>query len=161
MRRLPALALAVLLVLAGCSRGSPAAKRTLPDVTPRPRELPLPASSSKDVKDPVFSVGQEVFITKQGMIPQQLVSIVGERISFINETSKARTIVFDVLDFDSGPIRPGGAATYIPDGAYAIAYHVAEKPELRGQVQVEPYFGPGEDPAAPTRLDADAPAGGG
>ena len=151
-------ALVVLLVLlCGCSRQEAPLDRPVPQATPRARELPPPVSSSSEVKDPVFSVGQEAFITSDGMVPQQLVAIVGERISFVNETSKPRTIEFDVLEWDSGPIAPGAAATFTPDGAYAIAYHVGEKPEIRGQVQVEPYFGPGEDPAAPTRLDADTP----
>lgn len=152
------LAVLVVAFLHGCSADPPpigAAVDASP--TPRARELPEPARSSKDVKDPVFSVGQEVFITEDGMVPEHLVSIVAEKISFINETSRTRTIVFDAIEFDSGPIAPGEAATYTPDGAYAIAYHVAEDPDIKGQVQVEPYFEPGEDPAAEGRFDADTP----
>jgi hypothetical protein len=126
-------------------------------VTPRPRPLPSPASSSGDV-DPVFHVGQQIFITEKGFKPETLVAIVDEEISWINETSQPVEVRFDPGEFESGPIEPAERATYTPSNAQAITYERADDPKTRGSIQVEPYFQPGEDPAAEDRLDADPPS---
>jgi hypothetical protein len=149
----------VLLLAVGCTRGGGATVPLAADgsPTPMPRPLPPVARSSADVKDPVFHVGQEVFITDQGFVPLQLVAIVGEKISFINETDASAAVEFTALDFESGPIAPGRRATFTPDGAYSIGFHLSDDPKVTGAIQVQPYFQPGEDPAAEDRLDADTP----
>jgi hypothetical protein len=152
-------AFVVLLLAVGCTRGGGATVPLAGDGSPSPLPRPLPAvaRSSADVKDPAFHKGQEVFITDDGFVPEQLVAIVGEKISFINETERTAAVEFTALDFESGPIAPGRKATFTPDGAYSIGYHLADDPEITGAIQVEPYFQPGEDPAAEDRLDADTP----
>jgi hypothetical protein len=157
IRRVAGVAI-VLLLAVGCARGETQV-RPAADGSPTPRARPLPAvaRSSSDVSDPSFHVGQEVFITDDGFVPEQLVAIVGEKISFINETDRNAAVEFTALDFESGPIAPGRKATYTPDGAYSIAYHLAGDPKVTGAILVEPYFQPGEDPAAEDRLDADTP----
>lgn len=160
MRRTVVLALAALALCVGCGQRSDNRTATLPaegSPTPRARPLPAVATSSSDIKDPAFHVGQEVFITDDGFVPEQLVAIVGEKISFINETDADAEVRFTALDFETGPIVPGDRATYTPDGAYSIAFHLAGDEDVTGAIQVEPYFQPGEDPAAEHRLDADTP----
>jgi hypothetical protein len=153
---------AILISVFGCARSGartplPVDAQTTP--TPRPRPLPPVARSSADIDDPMFHKGQEVFVTDDGFVPKQLVSIVGEKINFINETDEAVEVRFTAIDFETGTIAPGGRATYTPSGAYSIAYHLAHDEDVRGAIQVEPYFQPGEDPAAEHRLDADPRAG--
>lgn len=129
------------------------------DATPRPRPLLPRTESSADV-DPDSQSGQQVFVTDEGFRPALLFSVIGEEISFVNETDGTVTVEFAVLDFTSGPIDPGSEATYTPRGAYSIVYHLAEDPRTTARIQVEPYFNPGEDPAAENRLDADTPGEG-
>ncbi len=157
-RKLAALLVAFILAL-GCGRSDGAGTAGISEgsPTPRPRPLPPVAKSSADVNDPVFSVGQEVFITDDGFVPQQLVAIVGEKISFVNETNDTAEVRFSAIDFATGPIEPGERATYTPEGAYSIGYHVAGDKNVTGAIQVQAYFMPGEDPAAEDRLDADTP----
>ena len=125
--------------------------------TPRPRPLPPVAKSSKDVS-PFFQVGQQVFITDAGFKPRELVSIVDSKITFINETHEAQTIRFVSGGRLIGPIRPGGTASYTPDTTISILYTLSDKPDVEGNIQVQWYFDPGEDPGAPNRIGADTPA---
>ena len=127
-----------------------------PSPTPRPRPLPRVAVSSDQV-DPNYQVGQQIFITDEGLKPRELVSIVEEEITWTNETDSPKTIRFVVGGTTIGPIEPGETGSYTPQGALSIAYGVVEDPDTKGLVQVQVYFAPGEDPGAPDRLDADTP----
>jgi hypothetical protein len=150
----------VLLVAAACGKGAGitgTGRQAAGSPTPRPRPLPPIAHNSSNIKDSVFHVGQEAFITDRGLIPGMLVTIMQEKISFINETKQSHTIVLDVLHVTLGPIPPGGRVSYTPCCSYSIAYHVAENHGEKAQIQVEPYFDPGEDPAAENRHNADTP----
>ncbi|HYZ93040.1 MAG TPA: peptidylprolyl isomerase [Actinomycetota bacterium] len=138
-------------------------KRVVPNVagaTPRPRPLPKPARSSREIKNKQFRVGQEVFITERGFVPVNLVSIVAEDISFINETSETKELHFNSFGWGPTRIPAGKRVKFRPEGAWAISYYEASDPEARGYVQVQPYFEPGEDPGAPGRYDADTPGEG-
>jgi hypothetical protein len=42
----------------------------------------------------------------------------------------------------------------------SIAYVLVGEVAVRGSIQVEPYFDPGEDPGAPNRTNADTPVPG-
>ncbi len=134
----------------------PGTEQSGPSPSPRPRPLPQVAVSSDQV-DPHYQVGQQVFITDDGFRPRELVSIVEEEITWINETDTPKTIRFTAGGETIGPIKPGGKGRYTPDGAISIAYGLADDPDVKGTVQVQWYFGPGEDPGAPDRLDADSP----
>ncbi len=127
-----------------------------PKPTPRPRPLPQVATSSNQV-DPYFHSGQQVFITDDGFRPRDLVSIVQEEVTWINETDSPQTIRFLAGGRKVGPIEPGGRASYTPDATISIAYTLADDADVKGTVQVQWYFQPGEDPGAPDRLDADTP----
>ena len=131
-------------------------RRTASSATPRPRPLSAVARSSEDV-DPVFHVGQQVFITDDGFKPKQLIAIVAEEISWINETDETKSVRLATGGFESGPIEPGESATYTPDAAISFVYELVGEPDVQGAIQVEPYFDPGEDPAAEERFDADSP----
>jgi hypothetical protein len=112
---------------------------------------------SSDQVDPNYQVGQQVFITDDGFKPRELVSIVEEEVTWINETDSRKTIRFVAGGQAIGPIEPGGKGTYTPEGAFSIAYTLREDPNIKGLVQAQAYFGPDEDPGAPDRLDADTP----
>jgi hypothetical protein len=159
VRRALILVLSVLLVVPACSDPDDR-RQAAASATPRPRPLPPIARSSSDV-DPVFHVGQQIFITDDGFRPKQLIAIVGEEISWINETKEPKSVRFVNGTFESGPIRSQGSADYTPDGAVSIVYELVDDSEVRASIQVEPYFDPGEDPEAEDRRDADAPTASG
>ncbi len=124
--------------------------------TPLPRPLPQVAVSSDQV-DPNYQVGQQAFITDDGFKPRELVSIIDEEITWTNETDAPQTIRFVAGGRTIGPIGPGEKGSYTPDGTYSIAYTLADDPDVKGLVQVQWYYAPGEDPGAPNRFDADSP----
>lgn len=159
MRYLWYLTLLGLLSAIACS--SPAAE-VASSPTPRPRPL-YPRSCSSAEVDPHFFVGQEIFITEDGFKPEQLISISGEKVTWINETDEPHRVRFVNLEFapggqmESPVIRPGGSTTYTPQGAWSIVYQLGDDEKVKGAIQAEAYFEPGEDPAAPNRFDADSP----
>jgi hypothetical protein len=59
-----------------------------------------------------------------------------------------------------GPIPPGGSVSYTPQTTISIAYTLADNPGVGGNIQVEWYFDPGEDPGAPNKMGADTPSPG-
>lgn len=157
MKRVVAVMLAGGVLLgASWACSDPETRPTVAAPTPRPRPLPPVARSSAEV-DPSFDTGQQIFITDDGFKPRQLIAIVSEEISWINETGGEVSVRFVNGQFESGPIRPGRAATYTPPTAISIVYELQGHPEVQGAIQVEPYFDPGEDPAAEDRQDADTP----
>lgn len=154
MRRLLLFILAISLLVSAC--GGDGIRRAAGSPTPRPRPLPPTARSSADV-DPVFHVGQEIFITDDGFKPRTLVAIVEEKVRWINETDEITSVRFWPAGWESGPIEPGESAEYTPPDPIAITYELVGDPDTRGAIQVEVYFDPGEDPAAEDRRDADTP----
>ncbi len=127
-----------------------------PTPTPRPRPLPRVATSSDQV-DPNYHVGQQIFITDEGFKPRELVSVVEEKITWINETDAPKTIRFAAGGHTIGPIDAGESDSHTPEGAITIAYALADDTHVKGTVFIQAYFAPGEDPGAPDRLDADTP----
>ena len=127
-----------------------------PSPAPRPRPLPPIATSPAQV-NPSFQVGQQVFITDAGVRPLLLYAIVQEKITWINRSNQTATVRFVAGGHEIGPIPAGGSASYTPPTTGSIAYTLLQRPSVRGAVQVQWYFDPGEDPGAPNRLNADTP----
>ena len=98
-----------------------------------------------------------MFVTDKGFVPSFLTSIVLEDITFINETGRPQTLRFNISDLRILHLKPHGRRTFRPDGTMSIALHSDEAPKKTAYIQVETYFGPGEDPGAPDRVDADTP----
>ena len=130
-----------------------------PRVSPTPRPRPLPTAVTSPLKmNPSYQAGQQVFITDSGARPLLLTAIIDAKVTVINASHKPATLRFIARDFQIGPIKPGGSASFVPDGTGSYAYQLVERPSVHGVVQVQWYFDPGEDPGAPNRLGADTPA---
>src|SRR5688500_10352870 len=102
--------LVVLIFVAtvGCDRGG--------DVTPEQTVAPTlgptrteegvpgplkPRASSSDEIDPLNHIGQEVFITDDAFVPQQLFAVFGATIRFVNETDQTVTVQFTNIEKSS------------------------------------------------------------
>lgn len=159
MRTVRGLLCFVVLVAIACSRPS-AEVTSSPTAKPRPL---YPRSCSSAEVNPHFFVGQEIFLTSEGFKPKQLISISGEVVTWINETDETQRIRFVNIEFapgtlESPPLEPGGKVTYTPPGAISIVYQLGDDEKMRGAIQAEAYYQPGEDPAATARADGDADA---
>jgi hypothetical protein len=102
-------------------------------------QRPVSPVRSSNQMDPTFQVGQQVFITTGGFRPKQLVAKIRAPITFTNESGRTQAVTFLGGGFDSGPIRPGGTATFTPKVTVAIVYFLAADPAVRGFIQVENY----------------------
>jgi len=118
---------------------------TAANFTPKPHPLPPVAKSSKDIRNPEFNVGQEVFLTDQGFVPRFLTAVVDVDISFINETSKTQVIRFDEFGWKPARIKPGGKAKYRAEGAWRISFHLESNPKIWARIQAERYDDPRDD----------------
>jgi hypothetical protein len=114
------------------STGSGASVQPTSGLTPSPSPDatagPCPAGQS-------FAKGQVVCITDDGVEPRLLVAIVGNTITWRNETSEPQTVTFVAFDTHSGPIPPGGTWSYTPKLPLSLAYRVSTTERL-GQIQV-------------------------
>lgn len=121
-------------------------------VAPAPSVDPLTLPGAYDVpettlgSDPFTGVGQVVTITDDSVQPLGLIAVVGNPLIWRNATAEPQTVVLDNAEGSSGPIPPGGTWSYTPLGTVSIVYHVERDTQTQGQVQVEPYLEPGEEP---------------
>jgi hypothetical protein len=124
----------VAIAAAACGEGA----GTEPTTSP-----PSSADPTGIAANPNFAFGQEVFITEEGVVPQELLARVNEAITFRNETSRTQSVHFDnYRGIDSGPIPPGRTWVYTPTATVSIVYHSTYQPDLQGQVQVHPTVEP-------------------
>ncbi len=125
-------AVGLVVATAGCGSGGGGAAANSSTST-------SPASAhASTALDPNFAFGQTVLITRAGIRPHWLVSVVGRPIVWRNQTGRPQRIVFDHQDVRSPMIAPGGAFTYRPPTALSIAFHSVTDPRLRGIIQVTP-----------------------
>ena len=150
MKRISLVLIAVVLI-SGCSRdgGDVTPEQTpVPSVGPTRTEEGVPgplkprASSSKDI-DPVNHIGQEVFITDDAIVPQQLFAVLGATIRFVNETDEAVTLEFTNIEKDRLRIQAGAFAEWKPKDGGSVVIET-EDPKRRGAMQIEAYYEEGE-----------------
>jgi hypothetical protein len=137
VKRTAALLAVAAALVAACGSGG-ASTGTLPPAASSP-------VASKTL-DPNFDTGQTVTITGAGFAPHWLVAVVDQQIVWTNATSKPVEVVFDSGTVSSGPIAPGASFSYTPNAQVAIAYHAGDDAKVKGVVQVEPEYMPGETP---------------
>lgn len=140
MRRPPilvALGVALALAASGCGGGSSAPSSS---AAPRPSSAApaAPAAASSGKLDPNFDFGQTVTITSSGFQPAWLVSLIGQPVTWTNDSGAAQSVVFDHLPVRSKVIPPGGTYAYIPNSMASITYHSGVHPGLRGKLQATP-----------------------
>lgn len=99
------------------------------------KNVTVPSAQSTDR---VIAAGQEITITNDGLIPQQLVATVGEEVRVRNQSSVAVAVKSQDGSMDSGPIAPGADYVFTPKYPVSIAYYTSGQPALRGTIQVEP-----------------------
>ena len=107
---------------------------------------PTPTSSRS--LDPNFDTGQSISISADSFAPAWLVAVVGRPIVWTNDGSAPVQVVFDSGAVSSGPIEPGATFAYTPTAEVSIAYHAKGDPKMKGVIQVEPEYMPGETPPA-------------
>lgn len=132
-------------VLAGCSGASgDGSGRTAANAEER-HAGDSHGEAQEPSPDPgLFAFGQSVQIADHGVVPRQLIAIVGEEVTFENRSSTERVIEFTNGAIDaagtvtSGPIPPGGRFSYRPATTGSIAYRAGDEPTMEGRVQVDP-----------------------
>jgi plastocyanin len=136
MRRLPIIASLAVAALAvtGCGGSSGTPVSSAPVSTPADA---APAASSGKL-DPNFDFGQTVTITRTGFQPAWLVSLIGQPVTWTNDSGAAQSVVFDHLPVRSKVIPPGGTYVYTPQSMASITYHSGVHPDLRGKLQATP-----------------------
>jgi plastocyanin len=139
---IPCLVLALLLPSA-CSSGSAADP---------PTSQHLPASSAPSVPSSglgngQFGLGTKVRITASGFDPQVLVTGMGLRVTWTNDSSSTQSVHFDNWGaaVDSGPIKPGQSWTFKADHTASVLYHSTYHPAFLGQLQIQ-LTGNGNEP---------------
>ena len=126
--------LSIVLALAAAGCGGRSAGPTLAST---PTSSVPPASTSGKL-DPNFDFGQTVTITRTGFQPAWLVSLIGQPVTWTNQSGASQTVVFDHLPVTSKVIPPGGTYVYTPQSMASITYHSGLHPGLRGRLQATP-----------------------
>ncbi len=137
MRRpliLAPLVVTLALAASGCGGGSSGPASS---AAPRPSSPAAPAASSGRL-DANFDFGQTVTITRSGFQPAWLVSLIGQPVTWTNDSGAAQSVVFDHLPVQSKVIPPGGTYVYVPQSMASITYHSGVHPGLRGKLQATP-----------------------
>ena len=101
---------------------------------------PSPDATAGVHEDPNFDYGQVVCITEQGVRPRVLVSVVGEAVTWRNETSSPQTMRFVAFAAHPGRSPPGGTWSYTPRLPLSFAYHASSSAAARA----DPGAGEGE-----------------
>ena len=156
---------ALALLLAGCSEGSQvgdrellegtdgsggtrlgettttvAAETTAPPVTEAPQGTTTTKAAPQTTAKPAAR-GYEIKIQPDAAGPQfeprvaQVFS--GSPVTWVNTDSVARSVEFDNQSYSSGPIPPGGSATYTPNRAGEFNYSDGTRPYAVGTLRVQ------------------------
>jgi plastocyanin len=135
MRRaaLPCLVLALLLPTA-CSSASGADPSTAHHPSSSPPSVP-----SSGLGNGQFGMGTKVRITASGFDPQVLVTGMGLRVTWTNDSPATQSVHFDNWGaaVDSGPIKPGQSWTFTADHTASVLYHSTYHPAFLGQLQIQ------------------------
>jgi hypothetical protein len=81
----------------------------------------LPNERGQTIR-PLFGVGQNVIISAQGCLPQDLEANVSAPVVWTNLSGKPQRIVFKNFPVDSGTIPAGGTFSWSTTNAIAFAY---------------------------------------
>jgi hypothetical protein len=149
LRRLSIMTGALALVVGGaaCSSDEPGTATDATADLAREQDPRVQAENEVQPEPEAFAFTQEVRITDTAVVPATGVAIVGNEVVFRNETTAPLTIDFlngpiDETDTrTTGEIAPGGEFRFTPARVYSHTFAVVGRPELRGQLQVDP----GED----------------
>jgi hypothetical protein len=122
---LPALAVAALVVLAGCSSGPSTAARppatTTSVLTPaviarnlviNGHSYPVPSEDGVHAIDPSVATGGQIVLTKKGFLPYRLFAQLNQKITWTNLSSHPVRITFLHMPVKSGLIPVGGTFTF-------------------------------------------------
>jgi plastocyanin len=144
MRAAAVASLVLALVLpTGCSSSSaadPPASHTQPAAS-------TPSVPSSGLGNGQFGMGTKVRITSSGFQPQVLVTGMGLRVTWTNDSSTTQSVHFDNWGaaVDSGPIKPGQSWTFKADHTASVLYHSTYHPAFLGQLQIQ-LTGNGNEP---------------
>ena len=139
---IPCLVLALLLPSA-CSSSSAAD----PPTSQHHPSSSVPSVPSSGLGNGQFGLGTKVRITTSGFDPQVLVTGMGLRVTWTNDSSSTQSVHFDNwgVAVDSGPIKPGQSWTFKADHTASVLYHSTYQPAFLGQLQIQ-LTGTGNEP---------------
>jgi plastocyanin len=126
MRRLsiPALAVAALVVLVGCSSGSTAAPSSAPSAAAPSGAASAPAGAGAvTIKDFAFN-------------PQTIQAKVGDSITWTNQDSTAHTVTLDDKSVDSGSVAPSATFSHAFTQAGTFTYHCEIHKQMTATITV-------------------------
>jgi plastocyanin len=128
MRRLPipALAVAALVALAGCSSGNtaaPVASAAAPSAASAAASAPAAGAAAVAIKDFAFT-------------PQTIQAKVGETITWTNGDSTAHTVTLDDKSVDSGNVGPSATYSHAFTQAGSFAYHCVIHTQMTGTITI-------------------------
>ncbi len=88
-----------------------------------------------------------IAITDEGPVPAEVTVVVGEPVTWTNESSETRTVVTPDQELGSGPLGPGESYGHVFEEPGTWLYFVLGEPRLQGTVIV----GPSPENATATR----------
>ncbi len=134
MRRvpIPALAIAALVVLAGCSSGSAATPIASAAGAP---STASPAAASAAASAPAAGA-VAVAIKGFAFNPQTVQAKVGETITWTNQDSIAHTVTLDDKSVDSGIVAPSATFSHAFTQAGTFTYHCEIHKQITGTITV-------------------------
>ena len=135
MRRLPipALAVAALIALAGCSSGSTSS----PNVPASAVAPSAAASSAASAAASAPAAGAAAVAIKDfAFNPQTTQAKVGETITWTNQDSTAHTVTLDDKSVDSGNVAPSATYSHAFTQAGTFTYHCSIHTQMTGTITV-------------------------
>jgi plastocyanin len=133
MRRLPipALAVAALVAVAGCSSGNTAA----PVASAAAPSAAAPSAASAAASAPAAGAAA-VAIKDFAFNPQTIQAKVGETITWTNQDSTAHTVTLDDKSVDSGNVAPSATYSHAFTQAGTFPYHCSIHTQMTGTITV-------------------------
>jgi plastocyanin len=129
------LLLPAILLAAGCgtgsSGGSSSAAQSGPGIG-----VSVPSSG---LGGGHFGMGTRVRITDAGFDPQVLVTAMGLKVTWVNDSGATESVHFDNwgAPVDSGPIKPGASWSFMASHTASVIYHSTYDPRFLGQLQIQ------------------------
>jgi hypothetical protein len=145
MRLLLLVPVLVVLAATGCSdEGGPDEATGTSTTVPYYEEPPIDPELNPDPDTDAVAYGQEVVVEAGRVVPNRLVAIVDNEITFRNDSGEQVVITLrngpldDEGNRSSPPIPPGESFGFTPDTSRAITYDVVGATTWSGSIQVDP-----------------------
>jgi plastocyanin len=135
MRLRSFLALVVILAVAACSSGTPAASSVAPSSAAAPSSSAAPSSAAASAS---AAGGGAAAVSIKGFAfnPATIQAKVGENITWTNDDGVAHTVTLDDGSSKSGNINPATTYSHAFAQAGTFTYHCEIHPQMKGTITV-------------------------